>query len=58
MTNRWFFYSDSSGDSGEDGSRVEVELKDAKADSEESDPKSSSAIVSTNPRPEDYLTVG
>ncbi|KAJ0013471.1 hypothetical protein Pint_19610 [Pistacia integerrima] len=57
VTYRRFFCSDSSGDSGEDGSLAEVELKDAKADSEESDPKSSSAIVSTSPRPEDYLTV-
>lgn len=58
VTYRRFFCSDSSGDGGEDGSLVEVELKHAKTDSEESDSKSSSAIVSTNPRPEDYLTVG
>ncbi|XP_044483406.1 lon protease homolog 1, mitochondrial-like [Mangifera indica] len=57
VTYRRFFCSDSSGDGGEDGSLVEVELKHAKTDSEESDSKSSSAIVSTNPRPEDYLTV-
>ncbi|GAV85104.1 AAA domain-containing protein/LON domain-containing protein/Lon_C domain-containing protein [Cephalotus follicularis] len=45
-------------DSGDgSGSVVELEVKAAESDSEGSDPKSSSAIVPTNPRPEDYLTV-
>lgn len=36
---------------------AEVEAKAVESDSEGSDSKSSSAIVSTNPRPEDCLTV-
>lgn len=55
---RRFFCSDSSGDGPADGSVVEVDIKDAKSESEGTESKSSSAIVSTNPRPEDYLTVG
>ncbi|KAK4804081.1 hypothetical protein SAY86_003898 [Trapa natans] len=51
---RLFFCSDSSGD-GADGSAV-AESKVAEAESDAGE-KSSSAIVSTNPRPEDYLTV-
>lgn len=51
---RAFFCSDAS-----DGSDqvVEVEAKKAGTDGE-AESKSSSAIVPTNPRPEDYLTVG
>ena len=36
---------------------VEVEIKGAESESNGSDSKASSAIVPTNPRPEDYLTV-
>lgn len=54
MARRAFFCSDAS-----DGSDqvVEVEAKAAGSDGE-AEAKASSAIVSTNPRPEDYLTVG
>ena len=51
---RAFFYSDS--DSSGDVF-VHVEAKAVDSEAEEVDTKSSSAIVSTNPRPEDYLTV-
>ncbi|XP_004302240.1 PREDICTED: lon protease homolog 1, mitochondrial [Fragaria vesca subsp. vesca] len=53
MARRAFFCSDAS-----DGSDqvVEVEAKAAGSDGE-AEAKASSAIVSTNPRPEDYLTV-
>ncbi|XP_057963357.1 lon protease homolog 1, mitochondrial [Malania oleifera] len=51
---RAFFCSDSS-DGSEPG--VEAEAKAVEAETEEADSKSSSAIVPTNPRPEDYLTV-
>lgn len=51
---RRFFCSDSTGKGDEEGTVIEAE---AKSESEGSDPKSSSAIVSTNPRPEDYLSV-
>ncbi|KAJ7977863.1 Lon protease-like, mitochondrial [Quillaja saponaria] len=51
---RVFFCSDSS-----DGSEktAEVEVKTAESEVEEAEAKASSAIVSTNPRLEDYLTV-
>jgi Lon-like ATP-dependent protease len=54
MARRAFFCSDAS-----DGSDqvVEVEAKATGAECE-AEAKASSAIVSTNPRPEDYLTVG
>ncbi|GMY21973.1 lon protease homolog 1, mitochondrial-like [Fagus crenata] len=50
---RAFFCSDS--DSSGDVV-VHVEAKAVESEAEEVDTKSSSAIVSTNPRPEDYLT--
>jgi hypothetical protein len=37
---------------------VHIEVKAAESDAEEVEPKPSSAIVPTYPRPEDYLTVG
>lgn len=49
---RAFFCSDSS-----DGSEQVVEI-DGKGSESGAESKSSSAIVPTNPRPEDYLTVG
>lgn len=49
---RAFFCSDSS-----DGPEQVVEV-DVKGYESGAESKSSSAIVSTNPRPEDYLTVG
>ncbi|XP_059438526.1 lon protease homolog 1, mitochondrial [Corylus avellana] len=52
---RAFFCSDSSGDGSDQV--VHIEVKAAESDAEEAEPKSSSAIVSTYPRPEDYLTV-
>lgn len=52
---RAFFCSDTS-DSGSEP-LVEVEAKAEQAEVEEANSKSSSAIVPTNPRPEDYLTV-
>lgn len=51
---RRFFCSDSAGKGDEEGTVVEAE---AKSESDGSDTKSSSAIVSTNPRLEDYLSV-
>lgn len=51
-----FFCSDSSGDGSDQV--VHIEVKAAESDAEEVEPKSSSAIVPTYPRPEDYLTVG
>ena len=51
---RAFFCSDS--DSSGDVV-VHMEAKAVDSEAEEVDTKSSSAIVSTNPRPEDYLTV-
>lgn len=56
MVPRAFFCSDSSGDGSDQV--VHIEVKAAESDAEEAEPKSSSAIVSTYPRPEDYLTVG
>lgn len=53
---RAFFCSDSSGDGSDQV--VHVEGKATDSDAEEVESKSSSAIVPTNPRPEDYLTVG
>ncbi|XP_021898774.1 lon protease homolog 1, mitochondrial isoform X1 [Carica papaya] len=53
---RAFFCTDSS-DGGGPESVVEVEVKTAESESEGAESKSSSAIVPTNPRPEDYLTV-
>ena len=53
MGHRAFFCSDS--DSSGDVV-VHVEAKAVDSEAEEVDTKSSSAIVSTNPRPEDYLT--
>ncbi|XWS42330.1 hypothetical protein CRYUN_Cryun16bG0005300 [Craigia yunnanensis] len=50
------FCSDSSDGSGSQPV-VEVEVKGAESESNGSDSKASSAIVSTSPRPEDYLTV-
>lgn len=52
---RAFFCSDSSGDGSDQV--VHIEFKAAESDVEEAEAKSSSAIVSTYPRPEDYLTV-
>ncbi|KAF5454184.1 hypothetical protein F2P56_023867 [Juglans regia] len=52
---RAFFCSDSSGDGSDQV--VHVEGKATDSDAEEVESKSSSAIVPTNPRPEDYLTV-
>ena len=52
MTCRAFFCSDAN-----DVSAREAEIE-AKVKEEDVEVKSSSAIVSTNPRPEDYLTVG
>ncbi|XP_042988104.1 lon protease homolog 1, mitochondrial [Carya illinoinensis] len=52
---RAFFCSDSSGDGPDQV--VQVEVKASDSDAEEFESKSSSAIVPTNPRPEDYLTV-
>ncbi|KAI9186577.1 hypothetical protein LWI28_018737 [Acer negundo] len=56
LAHRRFFCSDSSGDGGNEGTLIEVDLAE-KAESDAAETKSSSAIVSTNPRPEDYLTV-
>ncbi|KAJ4836528.1 ATP-dependent serine protease [Turnera subulata] len=55
---RLFFCSDSSGGKG-GGTLVEVEVKsgDAEADGGVDVTSSSSALMPTNPRPEDYLTV-
>ncbi|GLT90157.1 hypothetical protein SLE2022_081030 [Rubroshorea leprosula] len=53
---RAFFCSDSS-DGSTPEAAVEVEVRAAESESDVSDSKSSSAIVPTNPRPEDYLTV-
>ena len=57
MGHRAFFCSDS--DSSGDGSDrvVHVDSKAVDSEGEEAESKSSSAIVPTNPRPEDYLTV-
>ena len=57
MGHRAFFCSDS--DSSGDGSDrvVHVDSKAVESEGEEAESKSSSAIVPTNPRPEDYLTV-
>ncbi|GLT77779.1 hypothetical protein SLA2020_493370 [Shorea laevis] len=52
---RAFFCSDSSGDGSDQV--VHIEVKAAESDAEEVETKSSSAIVPTYPRPEDYLTV-
>ncbi|KAK9292324.1 hypothetical protein L1049_020290 [Liquidambar formosana] len=54
LCRRAFFCSDST-----DGSEpvVEAEGKAVEVEGEEADSKASSAIVPTNPRPEDYLTV-
>ncbi|KAK1584449.1 hypothetical protein Q3G72_033141 [Acer saccharum] len=56
LAHRRFFCSDSSGDGGNEGTLIEVDLAE-KAESDAAETKSSSAIVSTNPKPEDYLTV-
>lgn len=55
LSGRAFFCSDAS-----DGSQpvVEIEAKAEEAGAEDVESKSSSAIIPTNPRPEDYLTVG
>lgn len=37
---------------------AEIEAKAGEVGAEDAESKSSSAIISTNPRPEDYLTVG
>ncbi|XVF05956.1 hypothetical protein REPUB_Repub06bG0006000 [Reevesia pubescens] len=50
------FCSDSSGVSGSQPA-VEVEVKGAKSESNESDLKASSTTLPTYPRPEDYLTL-
>lgn len=52
---RVFFCSDSSGDGADEVAVAESKVAEAETDVSE---KSSSAIVPTNPRPEDYLTVG
>lgn len=52
---RVFFCSDSSGDRADAATAAEGKIVEAESEVSE---KSSSAIVSTNPRPEDYLTVG
>jgi len=59
---RAFFCSgSSSGDGGDGGGFVEVEVRSGASDTEAevgaADYSNSSAIVPTNPRPEDYLTV-
>ncbi|KAI5587146.1 hypothetical protein BDE02_05G011800 [Populus trichocarpa] len=59
---RAFFCSgSSSGDGGDGGGFVEVEVRSGASDTEAevgaADASNSSAIVPTNPRPEDYLTV-
>lgn len=51
---RVFFCSDTS-DGSDHG--VEAQVKEAEASADELDSKPASAIVPTNPRPEDYLTV-
>lgn len=53
---RVFFCSDSSDGSGSE-SVVDAEAKAAESEPDVPDSKSSSAIMPTNPRPEDYLTV-
>lgn len=55
MGSRAFFCTDSSGDGSDQV--VHIEAKATESDAEEVESKSSSAIVPTNPRPEDYLTV-
>lgn len=60
---RAFFCSDSSsGDGGDGGGIVEVEVRSGASETEAeggaADSSNSSAIVPTSPRPEDYLTVG
>lgn len=50
-----FFCSESSGDGADVVAAAEGKVAEAESDAGE---KSSSAIVPTNPRPEDYLTVG
>ncbi|KAK6915669.1 ATPase, AAA-type, core [Dillenia turbinata] len=52
---RSFFCSDATNEGAE--TLVEAESKANEAEAEEADSKTSSAIVPTNPRPEDYLTV-
>lgn len=52
---RVFFCSESSGDGADGVAAAESKVAEAEIDVSE---KSSSAIVPTNPRPEDYLTVG
>ncbi|KAK4850746.1 hypothetical protein QYF36_009446 [Acer negundo] len=47
----------SAGDGGNEGTLIEVDLAE-KAESDAAEMKSSSAIVSANPRPDDYLKVG
>lgn len=54
MGPRASFCSDSSGDGSDQVVHVEVKATDSDAEEVES---KSSAIVPTNPRPEDYLTV-
>ncbi|KAF5739986.1 lon protease 1 mitochondrial [Tripterygium wilfordii] len=56
LDRRAFFCSDSS-DGGSGEPVVEVEVKAPETEGEGADGRSSSAIVPTNPRPEDYLTV-
>ncbi|KAK1581125.1 hypothetical protein Q3G72_003345 [Acer saccharum] len=56
LAHRRFFCSDSSGDGGNEGTRIEVDLAGKAAESDAAETKSSSAM-STNPRPEDYLMV-
>lgn len=55
LSGRAFFCSDAS-----DGSQpvVEIDAKVEEAGAEDAESKSTSAIIPTNPRPEDYMTVG
>lgn len=54
---RAFFCSEPTDGASDAEAAAETEAKAAESDSEGSDSKSSSAIVPTNPRPEDCLTV-
>ncbi|CAH2044504.1 unnamed protein product [Thlaspi arvense] len=57
LGHRVFFCSEPTDGASDSEAAAEVEAKAAGSDSEGSDSKSSSAIVPTNPRPEDCLTV-
>lgn len=57
LGHRVFFCSDSASEAEAAAEVAEAEAKVAEAEAEVADSKSSSAIVSTNPKPEDCLTV-